>query len=239
MIYLSGVSNSAINGELVEHGVGLLVVPGNGYRKQAGAGFERFGIDNGMFGLAKRHLEHTFDAERFYAWLDTLPRTALFAAAPDVLHFVHVPGVKGSLCKRHGVEEIPVGDAAATLAQFPEHARRMRALGFKVALVAQDGLGAMLSEIPWHLVDAVFLGGSDAFKLGVEARSVTAEAKRRGKWVHMGRVNSAKRFRYASEIGCDSADGTFLAFGPTKNLPRLLSWLDEPKPAAAPMRRAA
>jgi hypothetical protein len=41
----------------------------------------------------------------------------------------------------------------------------------------------------------------------------------------MGRVNSQKRFSYAQSIGCDSADGTFLAFGPTQNLPRLLSWV--------------
>jgi len=35
----------------------------------------------------------------------------------------------------------------------------------------------------------------------------------------------------AASIGCDSVDGTFLAFGPDKNLPQLLRWLrlaDEP-----------
>ena len=35
-----------------------------------------------------------------------------------------------------------------------------------------------------------------------------AEAKRRRKWVHMGRVNSERRIRYAASIGCDSIDGT-------------------------------
>ena len=30
----------------------------------------------------------------------------------------------------------------------------------------------------------------------------------RGKWVHMGRVNSTRRIRYAASIGCDSVDGT-------------------------------
>ena len=52
-----------------------------------------------------------------------------------------------------------------------------------------------------------------------------AEAKARLKWVHMGRVNSLRRLRYASAIGCDSADGTYLRFGPDVNLPTLQGWL--------------
>jgi hypothetical protein len=46
-----------------------------------------------------------------------------------------------------------------------------------------------------------------------------------GKGTHMGRVNSNRRLQYAATIGCDSADGTYLAFGPDQNLPRLLWWL--------------
>lgn len=43
----------------------------------------------------------------------------------------------------------------------------------------------------------------------------------------MGRVNSRTRLGIAEWFGCDSADGTYLAYGPDKNLPRLLRWLDE------------
>jgi hypothetical protein len=43
----------------------------------------------------------------------------------------------------------------------------------------------------------------------------------------MGRVNSQERLRYARHIGCDSVDGTYLAFGPDRNLPRLLGWMAE------------
>lgn len=71
-----------------------------------------------------------------------------------------------------------------------------------------------------------FIGGSTAWKLGPHARRLVADAKRRGKWVHMGRVNSLKRFRYAAAIGCDSCDGTYLRFGPDINLPKVLSWGD-------------
>lgn len=42
----------------------------------------------------------------------------------------------------------------------------------------------------------------------------------------MGRVNSAKRLARAAEMGCDSADGTYLRFAPTANLVRLLGWLE-------------
>lgn len=59
----------------------------------------------------------------------------------------------------------------------------------------------------------------------------------------MGRVNSGKRLKLADNWGCDTADGTFLAFGPDKNLPRLLAWLEnlggKPAPAAPALPLAA
>lgn len=97
----------------------------------------------------------------------------------------------------------------------------LRRRGYPVAYVIQDGA----TSIP-RWCDAVFVGGSTEWKLGEDARRLVALAKRHDKWVHMGRVNSLKRLRYADEIGCDSADGTFLVFDPTTNLPRLLGWLD-------------
>jgi hypothetical protein len=102
----------------------------------------------------------------------------------------------------------------------------MRAwFGLPVALVAQDGLENL--HIPWCSFDALFLGGSTAWKLGPAARDLTRQAKGRRKHVHMGRVNSLDRLRYAAAIGCDSADGTYVAHGPDVNLPKLLRWLDD------------
>lgn len=118
-----------------------------------------------------------------------------------------------------------VCDAPATLARSAPMLPRIRRLGFPAALVAQNGLEDL--TVPWASFDALFIGGDDAWKLGPAARRLTAEAKRRGKWVHMGRVNSRQRLQYAAAIGCDSADGTYLAFGPERNLPTLLSWLRE------------
>ena len=40
----------------------------------------------------------------------------------------------------------------------------------------------------------------------------------------MGRVNTGKRYRYAEFIGCDSVDGTHLAFDPTIGLTQVMRW---------------
>ena len=152
--------------------------------------------DNGCFGKGYPGSD---------VWREWLERNApaahscAFATAPDV-----------------------VGDAAATLALSLPWLPKIRALGYPAALVAQDGLEAL--PVPWDAFDALFVGGSTEWKLGRHARHLVREARARGKWVHMGRVNSARRYRYADHIGCDSADGTFLTFGPDVNLPRLLSW---------------
>ncbi len=120
-----------------------------------------------------------------------------------------------------------VCDAAATIERSTPHLAAIRTMGYPVALVAQNGLEDM--TVPWDEFDVLFLGGDTPWKLGAAARALTVEANRRGKWVHMGRVNSRKRLIYAAEIGCSSVDGTYLAFGPDRNLPRLLGWLQDLK----------
>jgi len=115
-----------------------------------------------------------------------------------------------------------VGDAAATLARSAPFLPLIRSMGYPAALVAQDGLEDL--EVPWADFDVLFIGGTTEWKLGPAAAGLIREAKARGKRVHMGRVNSGRRYRLALERGCDSADGTFLTFGPAKNLPRLQVW---------------
>ena len=124
---------------------------------------------------------------------------------------------------RFAVAPDVVGDAAATLARSLPWLAAIRALGYPVAYVAQDGSETI--SPPWDSLDVLFIGGSTEWKLGHHARALVREAKQRGKRVHMGRVNSERRYRYALAIGCDSADGTYLTFGPEMNLPNVLSWL--------------
>jgi hypothetical protein len=154
--------------------------------------------DNGCFGKG-----YPGD-DKWLAWLASYTTEQIsrcrFATAPDV-----------------------VGDAEATLARSLPFLPKIRALGYPAALVGQDGLE--LLDVPWDEFDCLFLGGSTEWKLGPHAARLVGEAKARGKWVHMGRVNSQKRMEYATAIGCDSADGTALVFDPTGRLKDVLAWL--------------
>lgn len=116
-----------------------------------------------------------------------------------------------------------VGDWAATLDRWQSFPKDNWPV--PLAIVLQDG--ATVDTVPWGEIGAVFVGGTTEWKLGPEVRSIVAEANARSVWSHMGRVNSHRRLRYADWIGCDSADGTHLAFGPDKYLPGLLRWLDD------------
>jgi hypothetical protein len=114
-------------------------------------------------------------------------------------------------------------DAEGTVRRFAEYRDRLKALNLPVAFVTQDGMGT--EDVPWADIDAVFVGGSTEWKTGHESGAIVTAARERGKWVHMGRVNSLKRLRVAVSMGCNSADGTFVAFGPDINIERLLGWL--------------
>ena len=82
--------------------------------------------------------------------------------------------------------------------------------GYKLALVAQDGLEAMPMEPTWDEFSAVFIGGTNAVKLS-RAETIIKAAKILGKWVHVGRVNDPSRFQYFEDLGVDSVDGSGIA----------------------------
>ena len=65
--------------------------------------------------------------------------------------------------------------------------------------------------IPWDEIVAVFIGGTDDFKLGRHGAACVKAAKALGKWVHVGRVNTPGRLEYFEDLGADSCDGTGLA----------------------------
>lgn len=129
-----------------------------------------------------------------------------------------------------------VGDAEATLRGSLTWLAVIDFVGVPPSFVAQDGVRKY--PPPWGFFDILFLGGSDEFKLGPEGVWVTEQALERGIPVHMGRVNTRRRLRYAHSIGCTSVDGTLLAFGPDYHLPRLLGWLAElAEEARSPARK--
>jgi len=73
--------------------------------------------------------------------------------------------------------------------------------------------------------DVLFIGGDTEWKL-TTGLQIAALARQAGKATHMGRVNSQDRYRLACAHLIDSADGTFLAFGPDKNIRRVARWYD-------------
>lgn len=123
-----------------------------------------------------------------------------------------------------------VGEAGLTDLLFEEWAPFIHARGFPVAYVVQeDGLENEPRGILWNAISAIFIGcATDNEKLGSRIRSIVGEAKRRGKWVHMGRVNSARRIAYAREIGCDSIDGTGWVKWRDRHLARGLTLVSAP-----------
>lgn len=152
--------------------------------------------DSGRYNAPEKYTD-----EKYLAWLERhrwAANRCLFATAPDV-----------------------VGDGYQTLILSVPMFARIQALGYPVAFVAQDGI----DYIPWYRFDALFIGGTTKFKLSEQVRELCAEAKRRGKFLHMGRVNSYKRLKIASAFGCDSVDGTKLAFGPDVNQLLVERWL--------------
>jgi hypothetical protein len=222
--------------EVMEQGglLGLIDTPDQGNKHPKGA---LWCADNGKFSKKRALKGIPWDEDGWWNFLvknaDKAHR-AVFATAPDVVHWV--PDGKGDL--------VPFGDAAATLVESARWYAKIRELGYPVALVAQDGLDP--ADVPWDKIDAIFVGGSDDYKVGSPPPGrvrplkacgtpwgkpgcidVVREAKRRGKWVHVGRVNSLARYRFSRMIGADSVDGTYLINKPSVTLPTLMSWLAE------------
>jgi len=100
-----------------------------------------------------------------------------------------------------------VGSAEKTLQLFNEWKDRLSE--WPLALVIQDGQQYL--PIPWDEIKAIFIGGSTQFKVSQDVEKIILQAKQRGKWVHVGRVNTPHRFKYFERIGADSIDGTGLS----------------------------
>lgn len=190
MIFLTGATNEEEEPSFISGGVGLMCQPGNSYHLRADR-YDWHAADNGCFNAK-------WEEPKWSEWLATKMPTenCLFAVAPDVY-----------------------GEAEATLERSAGFFELIRGLGFPVALVAQDGAEHL--ELPWDDFDALFIGGrslSDLesgereWKLSAGAMDLCQRARNRGKWVHMGRVNSLRRLAQATAMGCDSVDGTFTKY---------------------------
>jgi hypothetical protein len=162
-----------------------------------------FAADNGCFN------EATWVGEQdWLLWAGLLPADrCLFVTCRDVYRPVQAT-------------------AEATWRRSEPYFETLRTLGHRPAIVCQHG--ADECEPLWDECerwDALFVGGDDAWKMSSAAHDCVREAQLLGKWVHVGRVNTWRRFREVADWNANSVDGTFLAYGPDANGPRLRSWL--------------
>ena len=142
-----------------------------------------------------------WDADKYREMLERIRgrKGMIFVTAPDV-----------------------VGDALATWRLFEKWWDELN--GLPIAYIGQDGHDF---SPPWDFMSALFIGGTTKWKLGKQAANLIREAKERGKWVHMGRVNSYERTRYARWLGCDSIDGTQFSWFRDAKLPAALNALKQ------------
>lgn len=194
ILLLPGVSRNWDHLIVGSKSYGLLYTPRNPSNRFNGQ-HVTWAADNRCYVLGEKF---DFDQYLSFCWqVKPYSGRCLFVAAPDV-----------------------VGDAEKTLARWHKHYQPLHQVGLPLAYVAQDGL----ERLPRVDFQALFIGGTTAYKLGPTARRLIADARRAGLWVHVGRVNSIARMRYFWHLGADSVDGTDVCFGPKKNLPK---WVRE------------
>lgn len=192
MIFLSG-GHPNMAVSLNDQRIGVMLTPAMNNRPNLSGTL--FACDTGCFAKPE-----AYTTERYVAWLASLieyRRTCLFATAPDVFG--------------NGHETLKVALPVLPI---------IRALGYPAALVIQPGI--TVAHIPWESIDAVFVGGPDWWQRSQHVADVVAAAAERGVWRHKGRVNSEQRLRAAMADQYDSADGTWLKYGPDVNLPKIL-----------------
>lgn len=198
MMYLSGCITQTLLAD-PRPDVGLMIQPGMG-NSSLPLQFKPWAADNGRFAQPDRWV-----AGDWLEWAAGLRRyrdRCLFMVAPDF-----------------------VGNAAATLELSLPYLPTIRQLGYPAAFVSQNG--ATLDMVPWELTDVLFIGGNDEWKFCDASVQLIHEARRRGKWVHNGRVNTLRRMRATAALNVDSADGTYLKYGPDVNWPKLCGYLDQ------------
>jgi hypothetical protein len=254
MMYLANPSTEGVRAAMAGGMIGAILTPKQGNRLPAetlfiidnGCGPDKTGNAGGGYigDEAYLHLLATLGKGEGYDDCDPDTSWCLFAVCPDVLGDAYATAVRADTSKMLGWIRY-YGFRVAYVAQNGLRNDPARGWG-------ADGPAGEWMPVEWDDLDAIFLGGSGEcvpcgwvravaqarevhecpscgakvteWKLGQVARELVAEAKRRRKHVHMGRVNTGKRFRYADAIGCDTVDGTTIAIAPDTNLPKVLAW---------------
>ena len=145
-------------------------------------GFKRVMVDNGAWGCFQRKVPWRED--RFVSLVERHLDNAAFVVAPDI-----VCGGKASL-------DLSLAWVPALLAR-----------NLRVVIPVQNGMTP--GDLAPHLGQRVglFVGGDTEWK--ESTLPLWGELKTRtGCWLHVGRVNTARRIRLCAMSGVDSIDGT-------------------------------
>lgn len=166
-----------------------------------------WGGDNGAY-------SGMFEEESFFKFLDKMlpyQKTNLFIACPDKIF-----------------------DAKETLLLYKKYHKKIKKMGYFVALVTQDGLDTKrdyvyYDDIKIHFrdIDWLFIGGSNEHKKDMRTAAIIKNAKRFGIKIHIGRVNGRKRLNYFAKMGIDTVDGTHVNFEPKKAILDIERWIKE------------
>lgn len=160
-------------------GFGLLVSARGVLRTE---GFSLYALDNGAWTAFQR--QEAFDVRAFEFALEKLGRDAQFVVAPDI-----------------------VGGGIASLRLSESWLPKLVSFGVRRLIAVQDGQTE--ADVSPLIGDAVgiFVGGSTEWKLAT-LPAWARLARARGAYLHVARVNSARRIRACAMAGADSFDGT-------------------------------
>lgn len=166
-----------------------------------------FMVDNGIY--SNKWILREWLTELVY-WFLPFRDNCYGVVIPDFLYYLKDGSVRG--------------DWKKTLERFHKYQPPVKRLGFKIAFATQDGMP--LELMPWDKFDTLFVGGSNYHKRGLEAETLALEAKKRGKWVHIGRVSSVSKMQQIWPWA-DSYDGTTFKFAPDDKEEKLIPQMDK------------
>lgn len=183
--------------------------------------------------IARRHLGHLLTPHNQNLISSLLATKLPIACDNSCFGGLDVPALERMLiavqpyARRIGWCAVPdvVADHRATLRQFGQYAGLVGWAGLPLAFVAQDGCEP-IAGVPWNDIRCLFIGGSTAWKLSDATAALIREAKYRGKWVHIGRVNSFARINHFDALGADSFDGSQFSMFSATYIPRYLARLE-------------
>lgn len=183
--------------------LGRLITPDNGNAVEGLMSWEFVGADNstlGQFGVRPDYLLRMWDR--------------LAVLRPPGLRFVACPDDARKTSE--GIEVTWPG----TLALWRCWRDALMVRRLPAAIVLQDG--ATVDTVPWEEISAVFVGGTTTWKLSKAAALLIRVAHKKGKWTHVGRLNTMGRLAHFDPLPVDSFDGTQFSMFPDTYIPRWL-----------------